>query len=65
MELLSSWCCAAAFFSACDTMLLQEVAGGKISVQSDYALNTRYVWVLNMTAESFIQINAQKQMHVD
>jgi hypothetical protein len=41
-ELLSTWCRAAAFFSASGAPLSQEVAEGKINVQSAYALNTRY-----------------------
>jgi hypothetical protein len=40
-ELLGTWCCAAAaFFSASGAALSQEVADGKIDVQSACALNT-------------------------
>jgi hypothetical protein len=34
MELLSTWCLAAAFFLVSDAVLSQEVADGKIKVQS-------------------------------
>jgi hypothetical protein len=43
MELLSTWCCAAAFFSASGAALLQEVADGKINVQSACAPHTQYI----------------------
>jgi hypothetical protein len=41
-KLLSTWCRAAAFFSASGAALSQEVADGKINVQSACALNTQY-----------------------
>jgi hypothetical protein len=37
---------AAAFFLASDALLLQEVADGKINVQSACALNTMYIWFI-------------------
>jgi hypothetical protein len=40
MELFSTWCHIAAFFSVNDTAFLQEVANGKINVQSACALDT-------------------------
>jgi hypothetical protein len=43
MELLSMWRRAAAFFSASGAAQSQEVADGKINVQSACALNTRYI----------------------
>jgi hypothetical protein len=39
-ELLSTWCHAAAFFSASGEALLQEVPDGKMNVQSACALDT-------------------------
>jgi hypothetical protein len=40
-ELLRMWCRAAAFFSASGADLSQEVADGKINVQSACAMGTR------------------------
>jgi hypothetical protein len=37
---------AQAFLTASDAALSQEVADGKISIQSAYALNTRYYVIL-------------------
>jgi hypothetical protein len=42
-ELLSTWCCAVAFFLVSGAALSQEVADGKINVQSACAVNTRYI----------------------
>jgi hypothetical protein len=57
MELLSTWCCMAAFFSASGVVLSQEVADSKINVQSACALDTRYFFtmVLNRTVTELCQ----------
>jgi hypothetical protein len=39
---------AQAFLSASDVAVSQEVADGKISIQSACALNTRYILILNL-----------------
>jgi hypothetical protein len=46
MELLTMWCSMAAFFLASGAALSQEVADGKINVQSACALNTQHVHIL-------------------
>jgi hypothetical protein len=48
---------AKTFFSASDAAVSQEVADGKISIQSAYALNTRHNFGLQMVHIPVISIN--------
>jgi hypothetical protein len=56
-ELLITWRRAQAFLTASGAALSEEVADGKINVQSACALNTRY----NVIKESVIHIQVEKK----
>jgi hypothetical protein len=61
MELLSTWCCTAAFFSASGVALSLEAADSKINDQSACSLDTRYSLVM-VHSGSFIFTAFAKQM---